>query len=234
MRTLIFVIVITFLFLSSGLAYDLEEYYPLNKGDTWTYSKVKDGVKDNDVSSEVLDKEVIKGINTVKRTFPGYDFEWVAIDSEGIKKYKESSSSWEGVERERHIYNPPLVISPNIEIGESKEYELSSTVEIVEDGQVQQTRVIKGSVMVSLDSVEDVQVPAGEFTDCLKFVSIYTYEDSDGTYGQEECARWLAPGLGEVKINCAYSEYSSTGQENNTLELELVSASVGGKTIGSR
>jgi hypothetical protein len=84
--------------------------------------------------------------------------------------------------------NPIIFADPFCKIGDKKEGTLT-----IEDAETEELKY-----KVTLIGVEDVSVPAGNFTNCLKFeIVIYPSNDDPNNYGSETL--WLAKDVGFVK-----------------------------------
>ncbi len=217
------------IFLSADFlfAFNVEEYYPLDENNKWVYVYRAD-----DNGEQVTSQEVskIKGTQSLEGTeakvmlSTKFDNQAVAVDAEGVKLYK--SWGWSGGDYE--LYNPAKMLYPNMEKGETKTYTIESAAHNIDDAIVN-TTIKNGTLTVTLEAVEDVEVPAGNFKDCLKFVSVYEYKyPHRPASGRETANVWLAPGVGRVK-----AEYSSTelNTENNKQDkisetIELTSMSI--------
>ena len=147
-------------------------------------------------------KEIINGVEAVKMMYDDNEYDCIAIDSEGVKQYKEFD------DEEYYIFNPPRLVFPNIGIGESKRYLADRILYSIEG-----SKTGEGSEngKIILESIEDIEVPAGKFNDCLKFFVVSEWKDSNGSHGKDECAIWLASGVGEVLEQCREVEYSPDG-----------------------
>lgn len=201
-------------------AYNVEEYYPLNEDDRWVYI-----YKSNENGEEETSQEVakIKGSETIgeveakKMLSVKFDNRAVAIDLEGVKLFK--SWGWSGGDYE--VYQPAKILFPNMEKGESKTFSVESAAHNIDDAVVQ-TTMKSGTMTVTLEAVEDVEVPAGIFKDCLKFVSIYEYAyPHRPASGKETSTVWLAPGSGVVK-----AEYNNTELNTENNKEDKISESV--------
>lgn len=223
-NSIILIIEIGVIFTSLVFAYELEEYYPLDQGNSWTYSAIENEESGKEIV-RIEGKEIIRGVETVKMMFAENDYKCIAIDSEGIKKYKDFD------EDEYKIYNPPKFLFPNIDIGQVKEYS-TSWIKYGMRGEKKEEGVETGQI--KLESIENIEVPAGKFTGCLKFSLISNEKTSDGGYESSDCTIWLAPAIGKVKEFCIDTEYDVEAQKEDTfIEIvELVSAVVDGKRIG--
>lgn len=234
-KALILAIAIVVVFAPSASAYNLEEYYPLHQGNSWTYSVIEDG----DIFEETVrieGKEIIEGVETVRMVDvededeDENDYRCVAIDSEGIKEYKYFDAELNG-DSEYEIPDPPKLIFPNIEIGENKKYSINLIAYDLEGAKTGERSSESGQIL--LDSVEDLEVPAGKFRDCLKFSSISEWKEPDGSFDRDDCTIWLAPGVGKIKEFCFNIEYDAEAEETSTESeiYELISAVVDGVKI---
>ncbi|MFH1441737.1 MAG: hypothetical protein ABIH18_06865 [Candidatus Omnitrophota bacterium] len=203
-----------------ALAFNLKEYYPLEQGNSWTYviSDEKNIVEENTIA--VDNTELFNRIKVTKITASTEEDEYTytAIDSQGIKEYKVLDDNTS------YIYTPPRLLFPNIEIGKSIEY--STNLMRANDNSIKEI----DAGIITLDSIEDIEVSAGKFKDCLKFTKNYSNKEEDGnkckTY---DCSIWLAPNIGKIKEFCI-----ETKKDNNTFHfklLELKSAIINGKEI---
>ncbi len=222
------------IFLVSGtlLAYDLKEYYPLSQGDIWVYL-----LKVNNNGRESIGQEInkIKGserfgsVETKKMVSLKADNQCLTIDPEGVKSYKYYG--WSNGDYE--VYRPEKLIFPNIEPGKSIRYPIESIIYDIRDIEDESLRE-KGVLTVKLEAVEDVQVPAGNFKDCLKFVSVYEYKQvNHPRSGKETTTTWLARGVGRVKSLNIISEYDLVTKKKIRLveSFELRQAAVGGREV---
>ena len=217
----IFALGLILIFADALFAYNLKEYFPLNEGDTWKYKTCENGklLGKNEINkikgTEVIGKNKTKRMISVK-----FDDQCIAIDSDGVKTYKDT----ERFDNDYEICNPPRMLFPNIRVGEKRVYPISSVVTDIEDLLDERTRAI-GTITLTLVSVEDVEVPAGKFKDCLKFISVYKYEMAhEPSGGKYVLITWLAKGVGRVKADFTFSEYDhkTSKEAKDTFSLELV------------
>lgn len=226
----IFAIVITPIPAALALENDFKKYFPLNQGNSWTYSSEIDGTDGKVTYNETLiikGKEIVNGVETVKMFEPDGEYECIAADSEGIKIYKEV------VRGKYEIFKPPLALLPNIGIGESRSYSINSDIYLTEG---QKESKVKGThwYEVTFEAVEDVEVPAGVFTDCVKLSKIFIWKIENGNHGIDTITVWLASGAGRVKILTVSEGYNvATGKRYNEIKTSgLRSAVINGKVIG--
>jgi len=208
-------------------AYNLEDYYPLDQGNSWTY-EISGGGEKRESVRRIDGNEMVEGIVTVK-VFSGADnYECVAVDYEGIKVYKDAEKD------DYTIFSPPLILFPNIEVGE-KRGDAINLISYYAYG-VKEKEVSMG-IETTLEAIEDVEVPAGKFSGCLKFSIVSSIKDPERDYYNEEyTAIWLAPGVGKVKEFSIDTEYDpETEEKADFIETyKLTSAVVGQEKIGSR
>lgn len=224
------------IFASIVSAYDLQEYYPLNENNNWTYLSMITGEGKSDFSKrtiQVTSKEMVGDAETAKLIYSDDENECLAVDSEGAKRYKFfSEDSYE-------IFKPSLMLYPNnLQVGESKEYSFSSEhirhkINTPEDIENKDER--EGTMNVTLEAIEDIKVPAGQFSECLRFSSVFKWKGKETEdFAEERYTTWLAKNVGTVKEVCDVAEYDqdSAGEEKFTESFELISATVNGNSFG--
>lgn len=220
----LFFCVAVLLFVNSVVAYDLSDYYPLEENNRWEYS-VLENEERYDKAVIVKGKEVISNVETVKMVSDD-TYSCFVLDAEGVKKYKGSDRN------DYIVFEPPEIIFPvNMEVGEIKEYPVNSIDYDIYGKKMGEVPWIN---KVSFSAIEDVEVPAGKFNNCLKFSLLMEWEEAEGSYGIDDTTIWLAPGIGKVKEYCFSTEYDAKEEENFTSSylMELVSADINGKRIG--
>jgi hypothetical protein len=129
------------------------------------------------------------------------------------------------------VYDPPFLIYPNTEEGEVKNVSLK--VKVFPDDE--ENKEYSCNLSVKLESIEDVEVPAGKFLGCLKFSSVVDFSNMDGSnYLKISTTSWLASAVGLVKEDSVRtSGNNSTGEETTeSSQSELLSAVVDGYFIG--
>lgn len=226
-----FAIVIILIFPMLISAYDLEEYYPLKEGNSWTYMVVYNDNYLRDIF-KIEGKEIVKDVETIKmhwEKLDSYGYTCIAIDSQGAKQYKAVYQEEDRYE----LYNPSLLLFPNnIETEESSSYSVNSVIYDINGNKLEET---SGNGNIKLDSIEDANVPAGNFKNCLKFSSLITWVESDSRY-EEDCTFRLAPGIGKVEEFCIITKYDEEGKiiDINTETRQLISAVINGSEIQSQ
>lgn len=220
-------------FTASALGYNLEEYYPLGQGNMWEYSTTNDeGIGEE--KSEIDGREMIDGKETIKKFFPGYgDNIYLVFDSQGIKIYKHFKKGEDEYGDQYIIYNPPRLTFSNLEAGQTKEYSTAWSKYNLSGKKKEEGSEVG---QIKLESVENIEVPAGKFTDCLKFSVIYNVKSFNGGSENHDCDVWLAPGVGRVKEFCIYTDRETEGglEETSFKIYKLISAVINGKRIGSQ
>jgi len=146
-------------------AYNMAEYFPLNQGDQWTYRSTVNGLP-MPLKMVVNGAEWVNGVETIKKDvwmpfFPD-GYQCLVMDSEGAKLYKWHLPEIDTI----FIFDPPHIPFPaQFDLGETYQGSCSFST-YSSDGIFQDTGT--GNLTVSLESVEDITVPAGTFEDCLK------------------------------------------------------------------
>lgn len=220
-------------FTASALGYNLEEYYPLGQGNMWEYSTTDDEGSGKE-KSEINGREMIGEKEVIKMLLPeDGDYAYLGFDSEGVRIYRYFDKDDEGGDDEYIIYNPPRIILPDIGKGQTKEYSTAWTEYNISEEKKEEGA---GGGQVTLESVENIEVPAGKFTDCLKFSVIYNKKAPGGAYEKSDCDIWLAPGIGKVKEFCIYTEREAAvdAEESSFKIYKLISAVINGKRIDSQ
>jgi hypothetical protein len=231
------------MFLSCNvLAYDMAEYFPLNQGNEWTFSysyTVEVGETEGEYGPMLMKQivngtEVVNQVKTVKlenRT-PGSltpDYDCYAYDSEGLKIYKHHWINYIGT---IVILDQGTLIYPaQFNLGEVNEQSISSTA-YDSDGTILSTST--GEFTASIELVEDVSVPAGNFEDCLKVTSLASSQASDGSTFSRDYTVWYAHNLGVVKARIVdnFDNPMEEGEGSVTMSSELIRAKVDGIHYG--
>lgn len=221
------VVVLTIIFFivsaATALSYDLEDYFPLSVGNSWNYL-IKEGENVSQKTMKIESEETIEGVETTKITsLEGEnDYAYITTDSKGIKILK----SYDKNEDENTIFNPPKLFLPkNIEVGDTIEDSTASVV-YLKNEEIKETE--QENIKITLESIEDVEVAAGKFSNCLKLLITSNWKEGIGDYGTDSSTLWLAEGVGIVKKFCTDSWYVAESNANETTieEQELTSAFV--------
>jgi len=173
----------------------LQGYFPLTEGITWNYLQTyADGSKEYEVFC-IGGTETVNSVVTNKQwefdsgELEEYDYSYdcLAWTKEGLEMHKVFCSDGSYA-----MYDPPVVLLPHlIRIGESFTYN-STRIDYGADGNVLGSSPYR--IELTLQGEEDVEVPAGTFTGCLRFSG---REEDEGV--EAELTLWLAPGIGDVK-----------------------------------
>ncbi len=226
-KILFFVIAVLTIFVNSTFADELEQYCPLGQGDSWTYAVVEDDEEMPKETFKIEGEETINGKKALKMFSEDNEYEFIGIDSEGVKTYKAFSGDGE------EIYGPPMINIPRIAMGENGEYSFARILYDLKGNKIRESR---NTIKITLEAIEDVQVAAGKFMGCLRYRSIREEKMESRDFTEREiCSVWLAPDVGTVKAVCVEDEYNEEEKkaEISTKKSELISAVIGGKKIGN-
>ena len=199
----------------NGTEFTISEYFPLGQGDTWTYLQ-----EDDDLTVKTIaGTENIKGVNAAKIIDEDGDY-YLWSNSNGLVWYKEyDADDIPGCGWEQLIFNPPIYASgPVVSVGSVS----ASVTALTETDCTGGLATASISYEFRIEGIEDVTVPAGTFTHCLRIKG--TLALNGGTQATE-LTIWLAKGVGEVK---EISIDKQNGVIVNTWTNDLVSAVVGG------
>ena len=237
------IIMVTTFIRENSSAYDMTEFFPLNQGDEWLSSAktTQVGSETEDENETILLKvvvngtELVNGVETIKQEYgqlhstpSGYGC-WVT-DSQGIKLYKEYSVNGGFYS----IYDPQMILFPaQFDLGEVFEGSFFYTVYSTDNDSLLYTTTANRTV--TLESVEDVTVPAGIFKDSLKLTWSSFSQTSDNATYEGEGTVWRARNIGRIKSITTEKWHWSVPDEGffeiiSTSELE--SAKVNGKQYG--
>lgn len=204
---------------SSGYSQPAEEYYPLQEGNVWAYEIKREGGEEDMVAIQELKrigKKNINGMETLKIVYQDGRYDRVGVDSDGVKLYYQEHDAYD----EYETFEPFNFILPfAIESELTKEYEYSYFSHnkqgvIIPDSSGQ------SRVEVKFEGRENVNVPAGSFSHCLKIVVLNRWEDNNGSFGKDKHTQWFAQGVGKVKEIERKSEYDSESGEMSSGEEE--------------
>lgn len=216
------------LFLQFGTAFalDFKKFFPYELGNKWEY-QLKFGSRGEDISEwEVSFSEKEKFILCKD---PQGD-ETYFFDKEGLKLSKSviDTESLDYV-----VYSPSLIIIP-ADINLNQKMTTSGTMEVYDKSAhlIDSGKYTRG---IEFHGEEEINVPAGNFTDCLKFIYSTNLEMSNGDFRNRVETRWYAPKVGVVKsIESDIFIPSATGEKSETCEeaMFLKGAILGKKQIG--
>lgn len=206
-------------------AYNIKDYYPLEQGNSWTY--IDEGKYEE--TDKIEGKEIVEDTETIKIKRVDSENKYVCVmpDLEEIKIYKDLEGD------EYDIFKPPKAIFSNLAVGETKSYSINVITYNLKGEKIDEQSEDRE---IKLKSLEDIEVPAGKFSNCLKFFISTQKKGLDGNYDIEDCTVWLAPGVGKVKEFCFSIEYDeeTKRREDDVETSELISAVINGKKIGGQ
>jgi hypothetical protein len=188
---------------SHSFAYDVADYYPLGQGFSWTYQETENGSTEE--YTETIDgSEDVNGVTTKKLVRDSGVYACLLFDSEALKLYKEVAAGIGYL-----IYDPPHGYFPaEADIGQTSSYFSGWTQYDLSDSPVNGGTI--GSSL-TLEAVEDVSVPAGNFSGCLRFYYLRQVSEVTGEIDIIEGTAYLAPDVGVVKDEYTYKEYDDQG-----------------------
>jgi hypothetical protein len=210
--------------------YNMAEYFPFEEGDEWNYLHNMDG-EEVEGKMFVNGTELVNELETVKMDVTAYGTVLVrylcyAIDTEGFKLCKHffALANW------YTIFDMPRMLFPTqFSLWESYKGDYSCSRYSIEDDSLIFTAT--GSTTVSLQSIEDVNVPAGTFTDCLKIFTSRTEQRSDDWTVELKDTAWYAHNIGLIKEEIIQTLHHPVEEDSGRTDiLELISATVDGTT----
>lgn len=195
----------------------VETYWPMHPGDTWTYQIAGGGTQTNSVSTT---PEVVNGVSTTRFNY-GNSYDCYSLDSEGLWIHKSSSGS------NYLINSPPTQISPRqLAVSDHLISDMAGSA-VIGGGSFP----LDGEFMIAVSSFETVTVPAGTFVNCLKFVRSSYKKITDGGgniiyIDSYVDVSWSAPDVGMIK-------QFRKSLDSGTWDVELITATVDGVTYGN-
>ncbi len=194
---------------------NLQEYYPTGEGDSWTYQfhnyqpdgQVNYMTKTFTIKGEVDMPDGTKAKKLIDQKGWYYIFR---IEADKYLHYGEE-------EDKGLVTNDPPFEFYNARNAFGKTYQNAHKIS---DGSVRGSEVV-------LDGYESISTPAGEFKDCLK--ATFKYINPGGSTFTS--ITWLAKGIGPVKKE--FMIYSPKAGQTLRFDRELISAKVGGKSVGT-
>lgn len=219
-----FLFLLFFDFLYAQDSNQIKEYYPLQDGNAWTYAVTG---KDGQITTKKIiieGKKIVDGREVIKVDLP--DLNEMAYfyisEGEGVKVYKYINDDGS------YKINDTRGLKFPFDLDAARDYDNTHSYKKYDkDGNLLYEAIDKATIQFV--GREDVEVPAGKFTDCLKFNCIFRWEAEDGkSHGEQACTSWFAYGTGKVKESCVESVIVDT----QTVE-ELTSAVIEGEQIGS-
>jgi hypothetical protein len=163
-----------------------QDYFPLVQGTGWTYSEAGFAAYDSVAGDTVV---LGRTAVVVLRDFaPEF---WLRAPTE-LRRYIRRTLSAGGEEyvlEERFGLEYQLPLVEGAGWGES----FSDTVVVLGNDSVP----VRDSVSARVTAIEDVDVPAGSFSQCYRVEFYREFQGSDTTV--EQYTEWLAPGVGVVR-----------------------------------
>ncbi|MCK9603510.1 MAG: hypothetical protein M0R66_04045 [Candidatus Omnitrophica bacterium] len=223
------------LFIAPGLnaqeTYDISNYFPLDVGNTWEYDARKavsgaEGVEELAImrssiqGPEMLNAEEVVVLEENDRG----PWLYLASKPEGILLYKTRyMDHYDLIEEPQFLFYPKsLGVGQEAKHSTSiKSYDLSNN--LIAEGTLE--------LVVRLEEVKDLTVPAGTFNNCIKLYRSISTKTGKGNMDFTEI-QWLAPDTG--KVSGQHTIAISNGNSINFQEkFELKSAVVKGNKIGN-
>lgn len=208
--------------------FPLTTYYPLNVGDRWHYTAPPGW--GGDYISRIEEGPSLP-IGSTVRHFDATNAAKVLcyLPSRGGLYYlrEEFSDSKSYVEFEQPIlwFPDPLQIGTQVNI--------TTSFTRYQDGSNRQGEF---TLWQNIAAIEDVQVSAGSFGQCLRVVGTTHWKFDDSRQARSETVYHYAPSVGVVKATARFIVYDSQGQEtvNRLVETDLKFAVVKGSVKGKR
>jgi hypothetical protein len=184
-----------------------ESYFPLKAGLRWEYTVTSTQGQTQKLLITNLAPREVNGVKVTPRKWElggSTFFELMKQDDTGVYRYAEQTSETA----------PPDMVTP-IECHLKFPIAPGNTWDMV-------TKVANNTLTVSqtIESVsEEVKVPAGTFTDCLKIKQVGENKAGTDIMGYE----WYAPKVGIVKSMVTIKQKTQTGTTSENRSYQLVS-----------
>jgi hypothetical protein len=170
----------------TGTTYTISEYFAPGQGNTWTYVEEDEELTVQSVSGT----EQVNGVDAVKIIDEDGDYNlWT--NSDGLVFHKiYNADDVPGCGWSQFIFNPPIKVSdPVVSVGSTSA--ATSTLFYTDCSGSSDSSAF--SYEITIEGVEDVTVPAGTFSDCLK---IYRQRGFSNFIPR---VAWVCPKMGLVK-----------------------------------
>jgi hypothetical protein len=194
--------------------YNPARYFPLQEGDEWTYAYTLNGNTMSPLEVFIGDTEWVNGVEAIRYNMSSptpneYDYYcFTTRDPEGLKQPKIYWATF-GI---YIVFDPPRMVFPaNFKLGEVYEQPYGYTQYSIDDDSIVGT--FTGSETVTLESIEEVTVPAGTFRNCLKVVTSTYSQNGDWVEGIDEIT-WYSPKVGMVKHDITFYQLNHPVQED--------------------
>jgi hypothetical protein len=184
-----------------------ESYFPLKAGMRWEYSVTSTQGQTQKLVITNLPPREVNGVKVTSRKWElggSTFFELMKQDGTGVYRYAEQVSETA----------PPILVTPI-------EYHLKFPI-AQGNAWDMVTKVANSTLTVNLtiESVSDeVRVPAGTFTDCLKIKQVGENTAGTAVIGYE----WYAPKVGIVKSMVTIKQKTQAGTTSENRAYQLVS-----------
>jgi hypothetical protein len=212
------------------LPFSAAEYFPLDQGDTWTYTSA--GVRNGEPFEDEPWSQTISGTANVGHEVYAKMLEddgdyTLFSNSNGVKTAEEyeigndGGSSLESVD----TFKPPVEYIPaRFSIGTTHTFK--AVLNHRDSSGLKATANIDGQSVV--EGVESIAVPAGNFADCVRIrvtrnLTAPTMNHSESS----DMTIWLARGIGIVKQTSSSVETSGEQVDTQTDTDELISTNLG-------
>lgn len=210
-------------------SYDMTEYFPLQASNKWVYDTT---MNYGDSPIEMKMSIAVFG----KETFEGKEVYVLGAEEQNAQKYYYYYGK-DGIyltkiaqDGYNTVFQKPLLFVPNnFKIGQETAGFVSA--EVVDQDNKSLDEVII-DYKLKLIGVEDIDVGAGEFSQCLKAESKFVY-NSKTTILTTDATMWYAKGVGKVKEESRGSIQRENVISKTEMNLGLKYARIGDKEIGS-
>lgn len=170
--------------------FNTQEYYPLDEGDSWTYQASDGGT----LVLTVTGTEEICGQQSIRLDSSSGAVTYWINDETGawMTRYVNPTTDYTD-------FCPPMKIAPpQLYLGTQSLHAFYDAAYLYPPGIPLGT--IDGWSHYVVKGLEDVTVPAGTFTDCVRATFVFSYTEPDqGQYAVRTEEAWYAQGIGVVK-----------------------------------
>lgn len=216
--------------MANGKKYLMQEFWPLQPGNTWTY------LKSNDVSysQTVAGNETINNVSAIKieDTFneSGKNYALWTNDQEGYKRYKTVTNAT-GVGYSIELLFDPVFAYYPYQIVEGVSYKQTHAYTSKDNENHDGVGTIEEEL--TLGGLEKISVKAGSFDVCLKLaintINSVTVGSAPPVTESRQSTYWFCQNVGPVKMTHNI-QWNIGGSQ--TIEEELQSAQVNGVAYG--
>lgn len=210
----------------------IKDYFPLRKGNEWTYLVEINGEKQIR-TMRIEGKEIVDGIKTIKIDYGNGETDYMVPTNEGLRRYKYTHANG----TYRTFFKPKAIILPRTLSMDESYFSNFFYSQFTKDGIHYNST--DQFIIVTLIGLEDVDVPAGKFENCLKVILVEHLGllnsignplsfDRDIHYS----ILWFTPGVGLVKEISTFSTAFKGLIESSNKRAELKNAIINGVEIG--